>query len=166
MDSSNLSQGQMAGRVAGAQAAGTLAGAFSSFMQGSANRRISRVNERMSEMQAKDAISRGKEAEDRLRRDVKQLIGTQKSAYAAQGVDVGVGGDSASTVMADTAALGELDALMIRNNARREAFGFRMQGISQAGQASLNQNTARQQGYATLLSGAGSTFMTYKHLMG
>lgn len=166
METSNLSQSQMANSAAGAQSAGVLASAFSSIMQGSANRRIAGVNQRLNDMQARDAISRGKEAEKRLRSEVKQLIGTQRAAYAAQGVDIGVAGDSAAEVAADTAALGELDALMIRNNARREAFGIKMQGLGMQGQARMDNLASRQQAFATLISGAGSTFMTYRGLTG
>lgn len=163
-ESSNLTEAQQNNRIAGAQAAGILASAFSSFSAGRANRYIARANQEMSEMQARDAITRGREAEQRLRRDAKQFIGSQRSQIAAQGVALGDADSSAADIQEDTAYLAELDALTIRNNARREAFGYRMQGMNTGMNSAIQSSAARQQGWATLISGAGSTYMTYRQL--
>jgi hypothetical protein len=164
-ESSELTSNQVAVRGAMPAAFGALAGGFSQFASASANRSIANVNRQMSDMQEKDAITRGKEAEQRLRRGVSQTIGEQRASLAAQGISLDAGG-TAADLQADTAYLGELDAMTIRNNARREAFGYKMQGISQTGQASINQATQRAAGWSSFLSGAGSTYATYRGLTG
>lgn len=82
-------------------------------------------NARIAEMQAADALARGAEEEGRFRQGVESLIGSQRAGFAGQNVDVGYG--SPVDVQADAAFLGELDALTIRSNARREAWGYEVQ---------------------------------------
>lgn len=54
-----------------------------------------------------------------------QVIGAQKAAQAANGVDIGSG--SALDVRTSAAELGELDALTIRNNAENKAKNYEAQ---------------------------------------
>ena len=64
-------------------------------------------------------------------------------------------------ILADTAEIGELDALTIENNAKREAWGFEIEGMNASNQATLydyeaaNQNPLTAQA-GTLFSGIGS----------
>lgn len=90
------------------------------------------------EFQAKDAITRGQESEDIFRKQIKGVIGSQRASFAAQGVDVGTG--SSEAVQEDTAYQGELDALTMRTNAAREAWGFTMSAKNETLQA---QNTRK-----------------------
>jgi hypothetical protein len=73
----------------------------------------------------RDAKARGRQGEAAVRRDVRTIQGAQRTGYASQGVDVESG--SAVSVQADTAEVGELDALEIRNSATRESWGYRQQ---------------------------------------
>jgi hypothetical protein len=82
-------------------------------------------NAQVADLQAKDAIERGAEEESRFRTQVRGAIGTQRAGIAASNIDVGFG--SAVDVQADAAYLGELDALTIRTNAAREAWGYKVQ---------------------------------------
>lgn len=82
-------------------------------------------NAEIAELQAADAIARGQEEEQRFRTSIRTAIGAQIAGFAAQNIDVGFG--SAVDVQADAAYLGELDAMAIRNNATREAWGFRVE---------------------------------------
>jgi hypothetical protein len=82
-------------------------------------------NAKVADLQAQDAIARGNEEENRYRTQVRGLVGSQRVAGAASNVDVGFG--SALDVQVDTARQGELDALTIRNNAAREAWGYSVQ---------------------------------------
>lgn len=116
-------------------------------------------NARVADLQAEDALLRGAEQEQQFRTQVRQLIGRQRAGYAAQGVDVGVG--SPVDVAGDTAYLGELDALTARNNAMREAWGYRVEAedrrkaadvARKGGQAAL---TAARWGTASTILGAG-----------
>jgi hypothetical protein len=90
-----------------------------------ANAGVLEYNARMLEAMARDSIRRGVDDENRFRVDLRGLIGAQRTSYAAQGVEVNSG--TALDVQADTAYQGELDALQIRVNAAREAWGFRVE---------------------------------------
>lgn len=82
-------------------------------------------NANVAELQAADAIARGAEEENRFRMGVRGIIGAQRAGFAGSNIDVGFG--SALDVQADAAFLGELDALTIRTNAAREAWGFKVE---------------------------------------
>lgn len=84
-------------------------------------------NANIAELQGKDAVERGAIEESRFRSNVKVLIGGQRADLAANNVDVGFG--SAADVQGDAAHLGELDALQIRTNAAREAWGYQVQAV-------------------------------------
>jgi len=79
-------------------------------------------NAQVADLQAQDAIARGAEEESRYRSQVRGLIGANRAATAGGGIDVGSG--TALDQQADLAFLGELDALTIRTNAAREAWGY------------------------------------------
>jgi hypothetical protein len=88
---------------------------------GNAAGELADYNAAVLDQRAIDARARGQEDESRFRSRIRQLIGSQRAGYAGQNVDVGTG--SAADVQADTAYLGELDALQLRANAVREAWG-------------------------------------------
>ena len=132
--------------------------------QASANfqAQVARNNQIVAERQAQDAILRGAGLETEKRFETQRLIGQQRAALAANGVVVSQG--SALDITAGTAGLGELDALTIRNNAQREAFGFRARGAGFAADATLLQTqgeqanrAARSASFGTLL-GTGTRF--------
>ena len=132
-------------------AAGAVSSAFSSFMQARSQKYISRTNARMSEMQARDALRRGKEAEAASRQRTSKLIGSQRAALAAQGIRLDFG--SALDVQQEAADIGELDALAIRTNAAREAFGYRAEALNATMQGRLASQSSVNQGMETLLTG-------------
>lgn len=101
--------------------------------------KIYEFNAAVAEMQAEDAVKRGHDEESRFRAGVRGLIGSQRAAFAASNVDVGFG--SALDVQADAAYLGELDALTIRNNAAREAWGFKIEAEDSRRRAAITRRT-------------------------
>jgi len=117
-------------------------------------------NQAVADLQAEDAVDRGAEAESRFRTQVRGAIGAQRAAFAGGNIDVGFG--SAVDVQADAAFLGEMDALQIRTNAAREAWGFKVQaedyrrrgdimrreGVNAEEAARINANAQRQSGGA------------------
>lgn len=122
---------------------------------------VARNNQIIAERQAADALQRGEIAEKQHRLRVGQLAGRQRVALAANGVVVDQG--SALDILGDTRELGELDALTIRSNAEREAYGYRVQGANFAADAGLldargasARSAASLAGMSSLLSGAGS----------
>lgn len=99
-------------------------------------------NANVAELQATDAIERGREQESRFRAGVKQLIGAQRAEIGASGTDVGFG--SAIDVQEDQAFLGELDALTIRTNAAREAWGYKVQAADTRERARITRREGRE----------------------
>lgn len=120
--------------------------AYGEYRAGRAQQQIDEFNARIAEFEAIDAIRRGEDEAYRFGEKVRKFIGTQKASYAGQGVDVTTG--SPLDVMADTARAGELDRLMIMNNAAKEAWGFRTQGIGYR----MSGQLAKQRGTYSALS--------------
>lgn len=108
--------------------------------------RLSDYNASVADLQAKDAVARGAEEESRFRSSVDSMIGTQRAGLAASGVDVGFG--SAVDVQTDAKRLGELDALTIRTNAKREAWGYQVQAVDARERARIARKTGQYQAAA------------------
>jgi hypothetical protein len=128
-------------------------------------------NASVARMQAADALARGAEDERRFRENIDVMVGAQRAGFAAQNVDVGFG--SAVDTQADAAYLGELDALQIRNNAAREAWGFNVQatdyniramiqrkeGVNMVAAANVNAASMNSQAIIGLASTGASLLM-------
>lgn len=121
-------------------------------------------NAKVADLQAKDAIERGAEEENRFRTEVRGAIGAQRAAIAGNNVDVSYG--SAVDVQADAARLGELDALTIRTNAARESWGYSVQAEDLRREADItrksgaNAAAAARSGRTAAFIGAGTTALT------
>ena len=122
------------------------------------------------EMEASDAQARGREEARQARLEKAQNIASQRAAFAASGVDVGSG--TPVGVLQDTAESGERDALQIKNNAAREAWGLRTDAQDALYEAEVASTQAEQdaraaefrgrsQAIGTLLSGASRTAGNY-----
>src|SRR5437667_859900 len=86
------------------------------------NAQVHDFNAAALEGQSKDAVQRGKEQEDLFRKQIKGVIGSQRASYASQDLDISSG--SPLEVQQDTARQGEMDALTMRANSSREAWGY------------------------------------------
>ena len=135
--------------------------------QGMAENSLYQQNAAFADVQAADALSRGNVEESQARGDTRRLMGSQRAALAAQGIDIGDG--SAGDILDESNALGELDALTIRNNARREAWGYqvqawdlRTQGRNARDAGKAARSGARLQAGVTLLGGAADIYGAYK----
>ena len=124
--------------------------------------RMAQENAKIAEQNAAMERQQGIE-EARLQRiKVAQAIGSQKTAMAANGVDLT--GGTALDVIEDTAAMGELDALQTRYNYERKALAYEAQGYNYQNQANLEmieaQNAYSAGKYNALsagLAGIGNT---------
>lgn len=112
-------------------------------------------NARISDIQAADAIRRGDLEAANLKKKYKQVIGSQRAALAAQGLELGE--DDAALIQQDTAELGALDVLDTKNNAWREAWGYRVRGANYRNQASMVRAAGSNSSRNTILTG-GLTF--------
>lgn len=117
---------------------------------GEANKELNKYNRHVAAYQSQDAIRRGKEAEKRFRQEADLLLGEQKVSLAAQNIDID--DDSALDVLADTAVSAEIDAITIRNNARREAWGYQVQGVDYRLRGQIAQTQGNLQAAGTILT--------------
>lgn len=135
-------------------AASAAAAAYSQHQAASAKRGMADHNKRIANQAAADAELRGQAAESAHRFKVGALVSRQRSALAGAGAVVDVG--SAFALIEDTAAMGELDVLTVRNNAARETWGYKSQATGFEYQSALANSEKNTLPYATLLGGAGS----------
>lgn len=162
--------------MTGIAIAGLVMSAYGAYKQSQAQKKMGQVagdvgeasaeqqewNARIAEVQAEDAILRGREQEQQVRLGTKGLIGAQRAGFAGQGLDIGVG--SPVSVQGDTAYLGELDALTTRANAAREAWGYKVEAADRRMAADVARRGGQAQAQAyrsaantTLIGGAANT---------
>lgn len=125
------------------------------------NAKVSENNATVDEIKAQDAIARGYQEETIHRKSTRQIIGSQRASFAAQGVEVNDG--SALDVQLDVVRLGELDAITIRTNAAREAWGYKVDAMNDKASADdiraggqIAKQAGRNAAVSTVLTGAGS----------
>lgn len=111
--------------AAGAAIASTAYSGYSAHEQGKYQEKVAKNNAKSAEYAAADAMARGAVAEQQQRAKTRAFIGQQKAALAANGIDISTG--TGSLMLTDTAGLGEFDALTVRNNAMKQAYGFNSQ---------------------------------------
>jgi len=127
---------------------------------GKSQQALANYNASISDIKANDAIARGAEEETRHRLGTRKLIGSQRAAFAASGVDITDPDSTAVNVFADTAALSEVDALTIRSNAAREAWGYRAQAQDDRARGRIAKQTGDNQAIGTLINAGGSVLYT------
>lgn len=143
--------------VAGFMAiAGSAVSAYGQYQAGKAGEKLGEYNAQIGEMKAKDALERGEWNIRRLNEDTRKLIGSQRVAFAASGVDITDPDSTAANVFADTAALSELDAQTIRMNAQREAWGHRAQAENDRMAGKIAKREGQYAAVGTLLSTGGN----------
>lgn len=139
--------------------AGGMMGAQNARQQGAFQEAMAEQNAAYKEAAAQDAEKRGAVEADRYRRQVGQLIGSQRTGFAANGIDVNSG--TAAEIQDDTAAFGEFDALTIANNAAREAWGYRVGAQNDLMNGRMAQSNARSAATGSILGGVGSAFGSF-----
>jgi len=106
---------------------------------------------RLEDIQAESATTRGRAESDQEKIKTKKLIGAQRAKLAAQGIEVDSG--SALDIQLETAELGAVDALTIRNNAFREATGHRIQAIDLRSQSGFTKLASKNKARNTITTG-------------
>jgi len=126
------------------------------------NAQIMENNAKISEIKAQDEIDQGEQEVSDLQERLSLVKGSQRASFAGAGVLVDTG--SPLDVLDDTQAQGDLDAMTLRGNASRRAWGHNVNAYNQRGQANINRRskTSGNIGVAsTLLSGAGRVASQY-----
>lgn len=164
--------GQAAGP--GLQAVGSVIGAFGAFSQGESaagaahyNANIARQNAAISRKNAEIAEQSGEAQVGIQGQKTKATIADTTAQQAASGVDTQ--GGSYTDVRSSERELGEMDALTIRTNAAREAYGYRVKAQSEEDEGTLDDVSAKNSSNAgklnaasTLLGGASSAATSYQ----
>jgi hypothetical protein len=102
--------------------------------------KVAANNATVAEMQAQDAKARGDVAAAATRRKYAALLGTQRASLAARGLDISDG--SPNAILQDTAYFGAVDEQTTRENAAREAWGYRVRAANFQGDAGAYGATA------------------------
>lgn len=109
------------------------------------------ANARIADIQADDAIKRGESEAKAHRRRVRLQIGEQRAGLAAQGLDLESG--SALDIQKDTAGFGAEDEVTIKNNAFREAWGYKVQANDYRTGSQFTKMSSKTQSRQTLMTG-------------
>lgn len=118
------------------------------------NAAVATTNAQRARLASEDALARG-DIESAIRaQDTSALVGAQRAALAAKGLDPNTG--SAVELQADAIAQGKFDQLRILNNAQREALGFDQQEQDFAFAAQAGQAAAKDIGKAATIATFGS----------
>lgn len=98
--------------------------------------KVARNNAKIAEENAAQERQSGLEEARLQRLKTLQTIGSQKTAIAANGLDITNG--TALDIIEDSAQMGELDALMTQYNAERTAYNYEVEAQNYYNQANLN----------------------------
>lgn len=159
---------------AGVSAYGQMQAGESRSQAASYRAQVAENNREIAERNAQLVMQAGDTAATNLGLKVRAKVGAQKAAQGASGIDVNSG--SAADVRAGTEEIGMLDALTVRSNAAKDAYGELVKATSEEANASLSRQEATYAEQAgeigaagTLLSGASSvagSFGRYQNLYG
>lgn len=122
-------------------------------------------NARVAQQQAEQARQIGNIEEERQLRRVRAALGAQRAALAANGLDINTG--SALDLQAETAGFGAADALNLRANALRQAWGFEVDATNSKNRARAARAQGRNSAMGTLITtGAQLATMGYQYKQG
>lgn len=150
---------------------GAIVSAVGMFAQGAAQAKadkyqaaVAENNKIIAEQNAVYEIQAGTTEEQAQRIKTGQVLGQAEAAQSASGLDAETG--SAVKVRRSTATVGELDALTIRDNAARRAYGYRAEGVNFEAQAGLYNMQAKSDMMSGILSGAGALISGFSSVAG
>lgn len=145
--------------------AGLVLGAAAGAQQADAQKKAGEAQEEQSIENAKAAKAQGENtvlaaqvAEDRRRQQTRAMLASQRTAFAANNVDMSTG--SAMDLLGDTAMVGEQDALTIRANAARQAWGYSVDANNSMNQGRMARTAGRNAATGTYLTTAANSATT------
>lgn len=124
----------------------------------------SKENAKIADAQARDTMLAGQIEEDRRRQQTRALLGSQRAAFAANNVDMSTG--TPMELLGDTAAIGEEDAMTIRANAARQAWGYQVDANNSRNQGRMAQAAASNNATGTYLTSASSLLSQGSNIYG
>lgn len=151
---SSLSLGALS---TGLSTVGGLASAVGTYQQGMFQSKIATYNAQLADQNRQAALTAGQNSEQLKRMQTGKEVGAEAAAQAAGGTDVAGGSNEA--VRSATQTAGDFDALNIRYNAARSAYGYSQEAFSNM----LQAKSARTSAVSGLVGGifkAGSSFVS------
>jgi hypothetical protein len=136
--------------------ASTILGIAAQQQAAEANKAVGEYNARIQEMQAVDALARGRESEDELSAKARGLVGEQRVALAGQGIDLDTS-RTADRILTQTERDYSADVNRLRLNALREAWGLKEQAKATRYAGDLGQVGAAYNTIGSGLTGASQT---------
>jgi hypothetical protein len=133
---------------------GTLASAKAQSNAAAASEQQNRNNAIIAERNSEDATQRGVVAQQDVQLRNRARLGQQKLALSEKNIDVSSG--SALDILGDTAMMGKLDEITVRQNFEREAIGYKTQSYNFNAQAEVDRMEAKNASTAGTI-GAFST---------
>jgi hypothetical protein len=131
--------------MAGSTLSSSISQAGAAQAQGDFQREMGNLNAGLAEKAGSDSMSRGNFEANRAIQKSRQVAATARTAAAASGVDPNTG--SAADVVDASQQAGLADSLTIKNNAAREAWGYKIEAINSRTKGEMlhlaGQNEAR-----------------------
>lgn len=116
---------------------------------------VANQNAKVATQQADYERQLGNIEEEKQRRNVRLMLGSQRAALAANGIDTTSG--TALDLQTETAQLGEEDALAIRANAARRAWGYEVDAMNQKANAAAAKARGKNQAIGSYLGAAAKS---------
>ena len=146
--------GQAAGILAGVSGGLNIVGGYSDAqalkVEGDYIGDLGKVNAGYSRMQADDAIRRGDSAAMDVSEYAAKVKSSQRVALASQGIDPDSGVGLA--LQEDTANKAARDIMTVKNNAWREAWGYRKQAADYEAQGAIGKLASRLKARRTIMN--------------
>lgn len=136
-----------------------LGGAYTADAQkkaGQAQEEQSQENAKAADTAARNTTLSAQVEEDRRRQQTRQMLASQRTALAANNVDMSTG--TPMEILGDTAAIGEQDALTIRANAARQAWGYQVEANNERNAGRMAKVGGQNAATGTYLTTAASAF--------
>jgi hypothetical protein len=126
--------------------------AYAANEQGKTSKKIARNNQIMAEYAADDAKKKGEENAIAVRRKGDAIASAQRTRLAAAGLDLNVG--TAADLVDTTNFFKDQDVATTRNNAARDAWGYRAQGANYRAQGDAAAANGQLSALGSVLGGA------------
>lgn len=129
------------------------------YYQGKVANELYEYKHKLAKKSIKDIGQKGEEAVRRKRQEVSGLVGKQRAAFGASGIDVNTG--MALETQVETGKMGEMDAMLIRENYREQQWAKSAEAQIYKKQAETADRLALLGGAQGLLSGASDVSSVY-----
>lgn len=122
------------------------------------------INARISELGAQQELINGQRQVAQLTMQAGRLKSSQRTAMAANGIDLGEG--NAAEIQASTDLMKEIDKETVHANAVRSAWGYRTQGMNYQNEATVKRGSASgidpgMTAFGSMLSNSGQVASTW-----